>query len=329
MDKQDKFTGALVGCAIGDALGAPLEGQSREAIAELDGLTQAFRPFYAKKAATPYPSGQCTDDTQLTLAIVRGMLKAGTVDGVAIAAEFVRLWESGEIVGSGPVANHAVDRLMQGVSWDEAALADDPPLNGAAMRIAPIGLWDHDRPEQLAEDVSVASVITHRHPQGVSGALAIAAAVAYVVAEENFTTREFLASVAGAVDGQDPELAAHIGLVGEWDALPETTALETLVSVSGQGSHRRKNGFGISVMVEPTVLMALYAFIKSPDDYLATVERAIRAGGDVDTTAAIAGAISGAYNGVSSLPSGLAGSVKDSEEIHALGEQLYRAWAAR
>ena len=134
---------------------------------------------------------------------------------------------------------------------------------------------------------------------------------------------------AGAVDGEDQELAAHIALVGEWVALPETAALQTLQSVSRHDWRRRKNGFGISVMTESTVLMALYAFIKSPADYLTTVERAIRAGGDIDTTAAIAGAISGAYNGVSALPDGLAGSVKDSDETRALGEQLYRAWAAR
>ena len=112
----------------------------------------------------------------------------------------------------------------------------------------------------------MASVITHRHQQAVSGALAIAAGVAYAVSQEDFTTREFLASVAGAVDGQDQDFAAHIALVGECVALPETAALQSLQSVSGHEWRRRKNGFGISVMTKSTVLMALYAFIKSPAD---------------------------------------------------------------
>lgn len=329
MDKQDQFIGALVGCAIGDALGAPLEGKSREAIAELDEITTTFRPYFSWKAVTPHPLGQYTDDTQLTLATVRSILKAGTVNGIAIATEFVELWESGDIIGSGPVANHAVDRLIQGLPWDEAALADDPPLNGAAMRIAPIGLWDHDRPEQLSNNVFAASITTHRHPQAVSGALAIASAVAYVITHKNLSTQKFLESVTSTVGPQDPDLAAHIALVGRWDELSEMKALETLDEITGHQSYGRSEGFGISVMVEPTVLMALYAFIKSPTDYLTTVERAIRAGGDVDTTAAIAGAISGAYNGFSALPSGLASRVQNSEDIRSLGKQLYSAWTMR
>ena len=115
MNKQDQFIGALVGCAIGDALGAPLEGKSREAIAQLDEITTTFRPYLSWKAVTPHPLGQYTDDTQLTLATVRSILKAGTVNGTAIATEFAALWESGDIIGSGPVANHAVDRFIQGL----------------------------------------------------------------------------------------------------------------------------------------------------------------------------------------------------------------------
>jgi ADP-ribosylglycohydrolase len=63
--------------------------------------------------------------------------------------------------------------------------------------------------------------------------------------------------------------------------------------------------------VVPSVLWSLYAFLRSPDDYWETIRTAIAVGGDVDTTAAMAGAISGAHLGLDALPDGLARAVHD------------------
>ena len=81
---------------MGDALGARLEGMSREQISTLQGITADYQPFFRRTKASDeiqYPLGQYTDDTQLTLAIVKSLLASGRVDGAAIAAEFVRLWQ--------------------------------------------------------------------------------------------------------------------------------------------------------------------------------------------------------------------------------------------
>ena len=331
--KENQFIGCLLGCAIGDALGAPIENWSREKILALDNLTSYFRECHHKKTREkPFPLGQCTDDTQLTIAVVKGILSSGDVHGGAIASEFVKLWQSGEIVGQGKVADNAVRRLIEGVPWDEAALANDKPWNGAAMRIAPVGLWDHEQAKNLEDDVFKASVITHRHPRAISGALAIAAAVAFVVSQTKFSVEEFVDSVANAVMKQDEDLAEHILLIKKWVSLSDTEVLAAIDSRMLEDSRlslKEHNWFGIPVSTEPTVLMALYAFLKSPNNYLETVERALRAGGDVDTTAAIAGSISGAFNGVSALPIGLAEKVMYSSEIHSLGKRLYQAWEAR
>jgi len=320
--RQSQFTGALMGCAVGDALGAPLEGRSREHIATLDGITDGYRPFVrkAKTAGPRYPLGQYTDDTQLTLAVVRSLLASGRVDGAAVAREFVKLWESGEIVGAGPVAVRAVKRLMEGIRWQDAALASDPPLNGAAMRASPIGLWHCDRPGRLADDVEVASRVTHRHPHAVDGAVAIATAVAQVVVEPVVETSTFLEAVHRSVADRNPELAGRILQVGELLRLEETAALN---AIAENGQLRKAQGFGIPAMTQPTVLAALYAFLKHPDDYLATVGCSLRIGGDVDTIAAIAGAISGAHNGIEAIPEPLVTGVLDSAEILDLGTRLY------
>ena len=317
--------GALMGCAVGDALGAPLEGRPREQIATIEGVADGFRPFRHKKDVE-FPLGQYTDDTQLTLAIVKSMLTCGRVDPADIAAEFVKLWESNEIVGAGQVAHRAVGRLMEGIRWEDAAAADDLPWNGAAMRIAPVGLWHFDNADQLARDVELASFVTHRHPLAVAGAIAVAKAVAHAATSSEIDTAGFLDAVRGSIAGRSPEFADRVRELREWLALTETAALEAIVADGGRAKGR---GFGVPVRVEPTVLASLYVFLKSPGDYLATMDRALRVGGDVDTVAAIAGAISGAHNGLGAIPAGLVAGVKDSAEILDLGARLFaRRFAA-
>ena len=321
--RRDQFAGALIGCAVGDALGAPLEGRSREQIAPLQGITDDYRPFGrggGGKNGIRYPLGQYTDDTQLTLAIVRSLLASGRVDGEAIAGEFAELWRSGEIVGAGPVADRAVKRLLAGIRWQDAAAADDLPLNGAAMRIAPVGLWHCDREQRLAADVELASVVTHRHPLAVDAALAVATAVAHAVTASLIDTQGFLQATATSVARRSPEFARRIRQLGQWLPLEEEAAL---TAIAGTGSRRKGRGFGIPAMAEPTVLAALYAFLRFPRDFVATIDVALRIGGDVDTIAAIAGAISGAHNGIDAIPGNLVGGVKDSAEIVDLGRRLF------
>ncbi|MDE0226065.1 MAG: ADP-ribosylglycohydrolase family protein [Gammaproteobacteria bacterium] len=318
--REDQFIGALLGCAVGDALGAPLEGRSREEIAEVTDLMAGFHPFRSHSA------GQFTDDTQQTVAIAQSIVDAGRVDGAAIAREFAKLWESGEIVGQGPVADRAVKRLIAGVSWHEAAETDDLPLNGSAMRVSPVGLWNFDRTDQLAADATISSIVTHQHPLAIAGAIATATAVACACTSSEIDTDTFLRLTSESVAGHGAEFASHILALRDWLALDETAALEAMVAAGGESPWaKRREGFGIPATVEPTVLASLYAFLKCPDDYPAAAECSIRVGGDVDTTAAITGAISGAHNGVDAIPGHLVASVKDSAEIQDLGSRLFAA----
>ena len=317
--RQDQFAGALIGCAVGDALGAPLEGWSRERIAKLESVTDRYRPLSRGKDGIRYPNGQYTDDTQLTMAIARSLVACQAVDGAGISREFAALWRSGEIVGAGPVADRAVKRLIEGIPWQDAAVADDLPLNGAAMRIAPVGLWDCDRLDRLADDVATASVVTHRHPVAIDAAMAVATAVAHAATTSAIETPPFLDAVAASV--RSPGFAGHIEGLGDWLQLPEQAALE---AIADTGQRPGTRGFGIPALAEPTVLASLFAFLRSPNDYVATIDFALRIGGDVDTIAAIAGAMGGTHNGVDAIPGHLVGGVKDSAEIMDLGRRLYQ-----
>lgn len=318
--RRDQFEGALIGCAVGDALGAPLEGWSRERIAKLQSVTDRYRPLFRGKGGVRYPNGQYTDDTQLTMAIAKSLVAREAVDGAEIAREFAALWRSGEIVGAGPVADRAVKRLIEGVPWQDAAVPDDLPLNGAAMRIAPVGLWNCDRLDRLGDDVATASVVTHRHPVAIDAAMAVATAVAHAVTSSAIETPVFLAAVGASVRSRNRSFAGHIQELGDWLLSPVQTALEAIAETGARPGAR---GFGIPAMAEPTVLASLYAFLRSPRDYVATIDCALRTGGDVDTIAAIAGAMSGAHNGVDAIPGHLVNGVKDSAEIMDLGERLF------
>ena len=133
---------------------------------------------------------------------------------------------------------------MAGVRWQDAAEVDDLPANGAAMRVAPIGLWHWDRPDRLADDVEVASVVTHRHPLAVDGTIAVATAVAHAVTEGEIEPSGFLDAVRHSVEDRSPEFAGHIFQLRHWSA--------------GGERYRRVNAENtpalVSPMAEPTVL---------------------------------------------------------------------------
>jgi ADP-ribosylglycohydrolase len=85
---------------------------------------------------------------------------------------------------------------------------------------------------------------------------------------------------------------------------------------------------GISPFVTGSVLWSLYSFLRSPEDYWETVRTAIAVGGDVDTTAAMAGAVSGAYLGLGRLPLQLARRLHDRgtwgyDELLALADACH------
>ena len=93
--------------------------------------------------------------------------------------------------------------------------------------------------------------------------------------------------------------------MAEWLPLPPEAAAERLRAAGLDPRHARE-WRGISAFVVPSVAWSLYAFLRTPDDYWATVCTAIAVGGDTDTMAAMAGAMAGARLGAGALPPALA-----------------------
>ncbi len=315
-DTKDKFLGAIMGTAVGDALGAPYEGQSRSQLYMQSGVGDKYVPIQG------YPLGQYTDDTQMTLAIAESIIDCKKVDGEDIARRFVRLWRTGEIVGAGISCSQAVRNIMLGVNWREAGSEVGRAGNGTAMRVSPVGLWHYNSPiDVLKWDAAISSIVTHKDKRSTAGAVVVAYCVAYIVSNEQTLKDELTDQLCTIIDDVNPEFAEYIECLPYWLTLPDDHARWEIAAAGWRRPEERLDF--ISPFVLPTVLISLYYFLKSPDDFWGNIKRVIMAGGDVDTTAAITGALSGAYVGINAIPPALVEGVLDSRHIKQVATTLW------
>jgi ADP-ribosylglycohydrolase len=181
--------------------------------------------------------------------------------------------------------------VRDGTPWREAAGAafggQGSCGNGAAMRVAPLGAYHADRPRYAADQAIRSAEVTHAHPEGVAGAVLVAVAAAHAAAMRLDGVRPpaavFLDRLAPyLVDGatqRGVQRAAH--LIGR--------SVEEAAYELGNGSR---------VTAQDTVPFALWTAATHLDDYPAAITACVRAGGDVDTTAAIVGGIVASHTGV-------------------------------
>jgi ADP-ribosylglycohydrolase len=308
MTAPDSLTGALLGQALGDALGFVVEAQPAQ-VAEAY-VRDWLRAGRAGERAHPdYPFGQYSDDTQLVRALLLSVRDAGRWSADAFARRVAELFGSSADVGAGPGTRSAALRLLAGASWHEAAVPSPYAGNGSAMRAAPLGLL-FERADAVRAAAKEQSLVTHADPRCTAGAVAVAGAAWLAVAPGRLEPRVLLPTLAGWVDAEDHAVGDAIAGVVEWlDLEPDEAADRLHAAGLDPGSPGR--GLGISALVTPSVAWSLYAFLRSPDDYWEVVCTAISVGGDTDTMAAISGALAGARAGLAGLPRALVERVND------------------
>jgi ADP-ribosylglycohydrolase len=301
----DKFKGTLLGCAVGDALGAPLEGLSAEAIKNRYGLVTDF-------IDERFGAGMVTDDTQMTITLAQAIIEMGRFTETHAAFKFSRWMEASdkgvkEARGVGMASATACRKLYQGVSPAESGV--DSAGCGAAMRVSPVGLRHYDDPATLKKAAVEQAGITHKDPEAAAGAAAIAFAVAMGIAEDGEIDRlSFIQEMVDFVAPVDKKMAGKLsGLTDYITADPEDGFAYT-----GNGGY-----------VMEAVPGALLAFLLSPHDFEKTVIAAVNAGGDTDSLGAMAGAVSGALNGASGIPGRWLAGVEGREYIESLAVRLY------
>jgi poly(ADP-ribose) glycohydrolase ARH3 len=179
------------------------------------------------------------------------------------------------------------------------------------MRVAPVGLLYSRNLDKLREIAYRSSSITHSHELGREGAAIQACAVALALntpADEDIDRAVFLSSLQNFIRDRlyKEKIAQMRELLDEQDK-------EKVVAVLGNG-----------IEAPRSVPTAIYCFLSQPQSYKDTVIYAISLGGDTDTIAAMAGAISGAYLGIEAIPSKWRVKLENKEYIKALAEKLWQ-----
>ena len=300
---KDNFSGCLLGQCLGDALGFVVEGYSPAACKGYiedfvkTGRVDEFGRF-------PFPFGQYSDDSQLARELMQSYTARRRFDPADYADRIKMTFVEKRIVAFGYATKEAVKRLCQGSSWEESGAPPPAAGNGSAMRAAPVGLFFFDNTKLLVRAAHDQGRITHRDPRSSAGSVAISGAVAIALQGTKIDTGRFISSLADWTGELSPVFSSELRKLPDWLSMPPEEAAGVISGAGFDPEYVDDDEWkGMSGFVVSSVLWSLYAFLRSPDNYLEAVCTAISAGGDTDTTAAMAGAISGAYLGINAIPS--------------------------
>src|SRR5437764_10102610 len=169
---KDRFRGCLLGLAIGDALGGKFEAQSAQAI-------RARFPSVEQLIAYPQDEIWYTDDTQMAIGVAEALVERGEIVEDVLCRAFVANYVPSRGYGRG--ARAVLDAMEDGRDYRRVAEEHFPGGsfgNGAAMRVAPIGLLFRDDRRRLWEQARLSALPTHLHPLGIEGAQLLALGVA-------------------------------------------------------------------------------------------------------------------------------------------------------
>jgi ADP-ribosylglycohydrolase len=256
----------------------------------------------SERSHPQFPFGQYSDDTQLARELMQSFCDTRGWDPAAYAHRLAGLFRDRRDVGAGRGTRSAALRLLMGVPWLESGTPAPYAGNGSAMRAGPLGLLlpDHGAICRAAREQSR---ITHLDSRCAAGAVAVAGAVSLAAKRGPIEAAEFLGELADAASADDASVAEAIRGLTEWVSLRPEAAARQVHERGLDPAHPRWQG--ISAFVTPSILWSLYSFLRTPNDYWETICTAVGVGGDTDTMAAIAGAISGARLGVGALPQDL------------------------
>lgn len=312
---KDRFLGSMLGLAIGDAMGMPVEGWSPERIRDTYGWLDRYVDRASNDGSVELRAGEITGDTELSLCLVEGLISTnGFVDPEAIGLRLIRLRAGPAYPFFGPTTRLAIERMDESGDYQQGASGDWPPGNGAAARVAPLGLLHavgHFNPEIFTREVMRAGLITHHDPEALNGALAMAYAVRLLAAEQ-IPPEMLLQEVAAFVD--EDQVARQLRLASRLAANGGDRESDL--------AHLRQ--IGTSSYVAESVAAALYCFACHPDDARAAILTAVNGGGDSDTIASMAGALSGAHLGAHGLPPDLVDGLEARMYILVAGPGLHR-----
>lgn len=280
--KEERFIGALLGLASGDALGTTLEFKP----------PASFEPIEDMVGGGPFSlePGYWTDDTSMALCLAESLLERDGFDAVDQLQRYVRWWRDGHLSSTGrcfDIGNTVSRALAHFEKTGDAHSGPTDPYsagNGSIMRLAPVVLFFASSHQQAIEYAAESSQTTHGAPSAVDGC------------------RYFAALLVGALQGASKEellSPRYTPVEGYWEQHPLTAEIDTVAA----GSFKKKSppeirGTGYVVQ---SLEAALWAFAHT-EDFRTGALAAVNLGDDADTTGAVYGQLAGAFYGAEAIP---------------------------
>lgn len=326
MSRVDRFLGCMVGLAVGDSLGYPVEGWTGDQIRSRYGRIRDFVESPVDPPERWRLPGLHSDDTQQALVIADTLIEAGHADPDVICQKFLDMAEGpphlplGAHRGAGRNFRYTIQSLREGASWSHASRHTAGV--GASMRVAPVGLALGIDDAALRTNTAIQALITHNDPRAVAAAFLVAYTVGHLawLPPSPFAPEAFLQEALRFVRRSEDWLieshgrrlsrdcrsvlhqmsAAIEGISGQVDRSPA----EVLPGIAARASELA--GYMIEHpcrgFAPAGVVAAFYFFLHFRGDYGSAMEEAINWGGDTDTVGAILGAMCGAQHGLAAIP---------------------------
>jgi len=310
MTSANKYLGSVVGLAVGDALGMPVEFEPVEPSAPVREMRPAVRFDSVTGEEIKLPAGAWTDDTSMALCLADSILISDGFSPEDQLSRYLKWFRSGYLsaidkcFGIGPTVRAVLEEFESG-NKDPGDLT--ATTNGALMRVSPVGLAYCSDAVQAIELSGESSRTTHKSNESVD------------------SCRYMGALLAGAVQGADKdELLSPFFFPGSdegyWDDMPLCPEITDIAA----GSFKMKKPPEINGanQASATLEAALWAFCGS-DNFAEGCTMAVMLGLDADTTAAVYGAIAGAYYGIDEIPSEWISHVAHYEMLVDYAERLH------
>ena len=305
MDLLDRAYGALVGGAIGDAMGMPASFLTREQIKNTYGYIKDFlKPDDdVQKYHGSLEAGDITDDTMESIIVSKVLIEHNGFSEEAFNNEMKKWAIEQKMLEStviGPSTRRYLTALIEG--RDPKETSGKGNTNGSAMRAAPIGVKYYNDIAKCIEAAAASSLPSHGSKPAVAAACAVAAAVSGGV-HGGYSPNEILnmaydAALYGEKKGADitaPMVSKRIKLIESIvDSVGEGSINDILDEIAGV--------FGASMFAYESVPVALAIFYAVNGNAKEGILGAANTGDDADTNGSICGNICGAYSGASGLP---------------------------
>lgn len=284
---SEKMRGVFLGMAIGDALGAPFEFMKKAEMKKYPNLGHLFNINLNR----PINYGDYTDDTELTIRTMEEILKLKRFEPQQLAlnlAEKIKNIDFGEATNTGYGHNtiRSGRQIYAGLYWK--LLENNYDTCGGAMRIAPFAILYHKNEELLIENISQATLISHKNLHAVSGAIVVGLLQAELIkSTTSKLSLKTLEQITEKIKNIDQEMYEKLKLV-----------IKTLK----KSTNKADEIIGTSSKALEAIPYAIYCFYKYSYNFKAMMRIAVAVDGDSDSIAAMAGSFYGALHGKSGIP---------------------------